>query len=82
MLNNVLGTKFKVVLGYPGVRETVMAIQRGEIHGTCGIGWASLMPQYADLLENGAIKIVVQENDKGLPELDKMGIPLSCFICA
>ena len=30
MLNNVLGTKFKVVFGYPGTREIMMAIQRGR----------------------------------------------------
>ena len=77
MLNNVLGTKFKVVLGYPGTREIITAIQKGEIQGMCGMGWTSLMSQYADLLKNGEIKIFVQENDKGLPELNKMGVPLT-----
>ena len=77
MLNNVLGTKFKVVFGYPGSREIMMAIQKGEIHGMCGMGWTSLKSQYADLLKNGEVKIVVQENDKGLPELNKMGVPLT-----
>ena len=36
MLNNVFGTKFKVVVGYAGSRETVTAVENGEIHGTCG----------------------------------------------
>jgi tripartite-type tricarboxylate transporter receptor subunit TctC len=77
MLNNVLGTKFKVVFGYPGSREITMAIQKGEIHGMCGMGWTSLKSEYADLLKNGEIKILVQLNDKGLPELNKMGVPLT-----
>ena len=77
MLNNLLGTKFKVVFGYPGSREITMAMQKGEIQGMCGLGWASLTAQYPALLKNGEIKIVVQENNKGLPVLDKMGIPLS-----
>ena len=77
MLNNLLGTKFKVVFGYPGSREIIMAIQKGEIHGMCGMGWTSLKSQYPDLLKNGEIKIVVQANDKGLPEINKMGIPLT-----
>jgi tripartite-type tricarboxylate transporter receptor subunit TctC len=77
MLNNVLGTKFKMVLGYPGTREITMAIEKGEIHGQCGMGWTSLMSQYADLVKNGEVKIFVQENDKGLPEVNKMGIPLT-----
>jgi tripartite-type tricarboxylate transporter receptor subunit TctC len=77
MLNNVLGTKFKVVLGYPGTREITMAIEKGEIQGLCGLNWTSLMSQYSDMFKNGEIKIFVQENDKGVPELNKMGVPLS-----
>jgi tripartite-type tricarboxylate transporter receptor subunit TctC len=77
MLNNVLGTKFKVVFGYPGLTEIIMSIQKGEVHGMCSMGWRALSSRYPDLLENGAIKIVVQENDKGLPQLNKMGVPLT-----
>jgi tripartite-type tricarboxylate transporter receptor subunit TctC len=77
MLNNVLGTKFKVIFGYPGTREIIMAIQKGEVHGMCGMPWTSLKSQYPDLLKNGEIRIVAQLIDKGLPELDKMGVPLS-----
>ena len=41
------------------------------------MGWTSLKSQYPSWIANGEIKIVVQENEKGLPELDKMGVPLS-----
>jgi tripartite-type tricarboxylate transporter receptor subunit TctC len=77
MLNNLLGTKFKVVFGYSSVREINIAILKGEIHGMCAMHWTSVKSEYADLFKNGEIKIVVQENDKGVPELDKMGVPLS-----
>jgi tripartite-type tricarboxylate transporter receptor subunit TctC len=77
MLNNVLGTKFKVVFGYPGSREIMMAIQKGETQGMCSMGWQDLKSTYPDLLKNGEIKIVVQENDKGFPEVNKMGVPLT-----
>jgi len=77
MFNNVLGTKFKEVLGYPGSGDVVTAVQRGEIQGMCGISWSTLAPKYAALSNNGAIKIVVQASDTGLPELNKMGVPLS-----
>jgi tripartite-type tricarboxylate transporter receptor subunit TctC len=77
MLDNVLGTKFKVVFGYPGSREIIMALQKGEVQGMCGLGWTSLMSQYKDLIDNGEAKIFVQENEKGRPELNKMGVPLS-----
>jgi tripartite-type tricarboxylate transporter receptor subunit TctC len=77
LLNNVLGTKFKVVFGYPGSREMTMAMEKNEVHGQCGLGWSSLLTQYADLLKSGKITLLVQERIKGLPELDKLGVPRS-----
>jgi tripartite-type tricarboxylate transporter receptor subunit TctC len=77
MLNNVLGTKFKVVVGYPGSREIMIAVQNGEVHGMCGIPWATLKLQYRALLEKGEIRMFVQENEKGVAELNKVGIPLA-----
>jgi tripartite-type tricarboxylate transporter receptor subunit TctC len=35
-LNNMLGTKFKVISGYPGSTETALAIDRKEVDGICG----------------------------------------------
>ena len=35
VLNEVIGTKFKLVTGYLGTQETIMAIERGEAHGRC-----------------------------------------------
>ena len=77
LLNNILGTKFKMVFGYPGTREITMAIQKNEIHGMCGMNSSSLMSQYADMLKNREIKLFAQENATGIPEANKMGIPLT-----
>ena len=35
ILNELIGTKFKLVTGYQGTQETVIAIERGEAHGRC-----------------------------------------------
>ena len=35
VLNEVLGTKFKLVTGYLGSQETIIAIERNEAHGRC-----------------------------------------------
>ena len=40
--NNLLGAHFRIVSGYPGMRENTMAIERNEVQGVCGYGWASL----------------------------------------
>ena len=75
LLNNVLGTKFRMVVGYPGTREMTSAIEKGEVHGMCGMNWSSIQTQYAHLLKSGEISILAQEGMAGHPEMDRMGLP-------
>jgi tripartite-type tricarboxylate transporter receptor subunit TctC len=77
LLNNAVGTKFRIVSGYPGTREITLAIEKGEVQALCGFSWSSLSAQHPDWLKNGFIRVLVQENDKGHPDLNKMGVPLS-----
>ena len=35
VFNHVLGTKFRVVEGYKGTNDTVIAMERGEVEGVC-----------------------------------------------
>ena len=42
VLNEVLGTKFKLVTGYLGTQETIIAIERGEAHGRCTFSLSAL----------------------------------------
>lgn len=48
LLNAVLGTKFKVVVGYAGLGQSNQAIERGEIHGRSGgfTSWHQLKPDW------------------------------------
>jgi len=75
MLNNMTGAKIRQVSGYPGTREITLAIEKNEVQGLCGFSWSSLQAQRPDWLKSGFIRVVVQEHDKGNPELNKMGIP-------
>ena len=77
LLNNVLGTKFSIVSGYPGSKEITLAIERNEVHGACGYGWSSLISQNADLLNSGKVRVLAQETMRSHPTLDKMGVPLT-----
>ncbi len=77
LLNNVLGTRFSIVSGYPGSKEITLAIERNEVHGTCGYGWSSLIAQNADLLHSGKVRVLAQETMRSHPTLDKMGVPLT-----
>jgi tripartite-type tricarboxylate transporter receptor subunit TctC len=35
VFNHVLGTKFRIVSGYKGTTDAVLAAERGEVHGAC-----------------------------------------------
>ena len=49
ILNGVLGTKFKVVTGYPGATDFLLAVERGEADGTAGVSWSSITAGKAGL---------------------------------
>lgn len=75
---NLLGVKLKVVSGYPGTRQISAAIEKGEVHGMCGIGWASARVQYPEALSGGGFaQVTVQETVIGEPELDRAKVPKS-----
>ena len=73
--NNLLGAHFRIVSGYPGMRENTMAIESGEVQGVCGYGWASLESQHPEWLTKGFVNIIVQESVKGYSKLNDMGVP-------
>jgi tripartite-type tricarboxylate transporter receptor subunit TctC len=75
MHKNLNGAKFEVVSGYQGGAEILLALERGEIDGTCGFEWSSLKVQRPDWLRDKKVQILVQvalEPDKALLE---MGVP-------
>jgi tripartite-type tricarboxylate transporter receptor subunit TctC len=77
MLNNLTGSKIRLVSGYPGTREITLAIEKDEVKGLCGFSWSSLQAQRPDWLTSGFIRVLVQEHDNGHPDINKMGVPLA-----
>ena len=75
MLNNVLGTKFRIVTGYPGSREITLALERGEVQGACGIGWTGIEIMHPDWFAKDTIRVPVQLSNKGHDDLNKRGVP-------
>ncbi len=77
-LKNFYGAKIKLVAGYPGSREISLAVQKGEVHGTCGLNWSSAKPQYPGVEKSGSeFKVLVQDDVVANPVLTKLGAPLS-----
>ena len=61
VVNDVLGLKFKVVRGYEGTPQINHAIERGEIQGQGGIGWAAVKAQVPQWIAEKKIKVIVSQ---------------------
>jgi tripartite-type tricarboxylate transporter receptor subunit TctC len=75
LFNNLLGTKFKLIKGYPSTPPAHLAIQRGELDGICQ-SWSSFQAQAGRFLTDGNIRPVVQMSLKPNAQLTKMGVPM------
>jgi hypothetical protein len=64
ILKNVLGAKVNVITGYAGTREVNLAMQRGEVHGACGLFLSSIKSQYLSDVREGRLKLVIQMGPK------------------
>lgn len=77
VLNNILGTKFKMVLGYTGSNEISLAIAKNEVQAVCGVAWPSYSVTNPGWFDNGFAKVIVQLHVTGYPDLNKAGVPLA-----
>jgi tripartite-type tricarboxylate transporter receptor subunit TctC len=60
VLNAVLGTKFRVIPGYPGANEALLAMERGETQGFCSLGFATLDAIRPGWVRDHKVNIFVQ----------------------
>src|SRR3954447_17689580 len=59
-LNELIGTKFKIVSGYPGGNEITLALERGEVEGYCGWALGSIKTRAPDWIRDGKIRPLAQ----------------------
>jgi len=59
-LNELTGTKFKIVSGYPGGNEITLALERGEVEGYCGWALGSIKTRAPDWIRDGKIRPLAQ----------------------
>jgi tripartite-type tricarboxylate transporter receptor subunit TctC len=77
MLINVLGVKLRLIGGYAGSREIIVAMERNEVQGMCGMDWSSLATQQRSWINSGFVRLLAQEDLQGHPEMNRMGVPLT-----
>lgn len=71
VVNALLGTKFKLVSGYPGGNDVRLAVERGEVHGSGSVLWGVSR----DWVRNNDLKILYQvsfEKYSDLPDVPRL----------
>jgi tripartite-type tricarboxylate transporter receptor subunit TctC len=77
VMRNVLGFKYRVILGYPSGSDIDLAMERGETQGRASDAWAGITSRHMDWVKNGTIRILYQMGLKkhpGIPGSVPLGI--------
>jgi tripartite-type tricarboxylate transporter receptor subunit TctC len=61
VFNHVLGTKFRIVEGYKGTNDTVIAMERGEVEGVCATYGQFRVHERA--LKEGKLRIILRAEE-------------------
>jgi len=71
IMNLLLGTKFKIVSGYPGSNELDNAIEKGEVDGRGAVSWAALKIT-SDWVSKGKVNLLFQIGKKKASDLPNL----------
>ena len=67
VFNHVLGTKFRLILGYKGTTDVVLAMERGEVQGACASYGQFRI--YEQLIRDGKLVFLVRAEETPIPEI-------------
>jgi tripartite-type tricarboxylate transporter receptor subunit TctC len=65
VFNHVLGTKFRIVEGYKGTNDAVIAMERGEVEGVCATYGQFRVHEQA--LKQGKMRIILRAEESPIP---------------
>jgi tripartite-type tricarboxylate transporter receptor subunit TctC len=69
LLNATIGTKLKIVTGYPGQANVLLAMERGEVQGSADWSWAEIKTRHSDYLRDKRINLILQNALTKAPDL-------------
>ncbi len=72
ILNNVIGTKFKIVMGYRASPAINLAVEQGEVHGRAGETFNTLMLNTPTWVRDGKINLLVQIGQRKEPGFEQV----------
>jgi tripartite-type tricarboxylate transporter receptor subunit TctC len=69
VLNALLGTRFKPIMGYDPGSGMTLALESGETEGVCGLSWSTIKAARPHWIKNNKLNVIVQLGLAKLPEL-------------
>jgi tripartite-type tricarboxylate transporter receptor subunit TctC len=69
LVRNIFGAKLKLVSGYHGTSDIILAIERGEVDGRCGWSWSSIKSTREAWITEKKLNVLVHISDQKAPEL-------------
>ena len=60
LYNNVFNLKIKIISGYHGTNPMILAMERGEVDGFCGLSWSTVKARHMDWFKNKTMNVLVQ----------------------
>lgn len=76
LYTNIFGARIKLVSGYPGTNEIVLAMERGEVDGICGLSWGTIKVAHPEWLTHKSVNFLVQAALQKNPELPNVPLAL------
>lgn len=76
LLNKLAGTRFKLITGYKGANEVLLAMERGEVEMVGATGISTIMAQRDAWLRNGTVRLMYQSaltRHPGIPDVPSIG---------
>ena len=67
VMNNVFGTKFKLIMGYKGSNEAMLAVERGEVEGH-STSWTALKVAHPDWIPENKSRSWCSSPSSGTPK--------------
>lgn len=71
---NLNGGQFKIVAGYKGMADILLALERGEVEAVCGYDWSGLKAAKPHHVRDGSFNFLLQLPVQPVTELDDMGV--------
>jgi len=69
VLNALLGTKFRAVIGYDPGPGLTLALERQEAEGICGLSWSTIKASRPRWISEHLLNVIVQMGLEKLPDL-------------